>query len=158
MNIPIGFRIEHRRIDFQSRFGYAPDMVEAAEQVFVLYDPTEQLDAMHAALFERRNVTRFRAPFFGGALQTDFRTLEILPRLLLAMADDTLDTRTFAELLRARRHYPPYLRKLLARLDAADREALSAMLCRSVIARMNAPRFRRRLAQIEGREPAPDAT
>ncbi len=142
-----------RRADFTDRYGFAPDMIDAADRAFVVYDPYERLDAMHSALFERRNVTRFRAPFFGGALQTDFRTLEILPQMLTALSEDKLTPSLFAAMLRARRSYPPYLRKLLARLDAAERDPLSAMLCRSVLARMNAPRFRRRLAQIEGREP-----
>lgn len=141
-----------RRTDFTERYGFAPDMIDAADHGFVIYDPYERLDAMHAALFARRNVTRYRAPFFGGALQTDFRTLDILPKLLTHMAEGTLDTAAFAKLLRARRHYPPYLRRLLARTDAAERDDLSAMLCRNVLSRMNAPRFRRRLSQIEGTE------
>jgi hypothetical protein len=140
---------EMRRTDFTSRYGFAPDMIDAAQQAYVIYDPYERLDAMHSALFERRNVMRFRAPFFGNALQTDFRTLDLLPRLLVDVAEDRLDAASFAAYLRERRSYPPYLRKLLGRLDAQDRDTLTAMLCRNVTARMNAPRFRRRLAQLE---------
>ena len=60
---------EMRRTSFRDRFGYAPDMLDAAQQAFVLYDPREEYDAMHAALFARSNVTRLRLPFMGAALQ-----------------------------------------------------------------------------------------
>ena len=141
-----------RREDFTSRYGFAPDMIDAAEKVWVLYDPYERLDAMHSALFERSNVDRYRMPFFGGALQTDLRLMDILPKLLLEVADGTLDAARFAAHMRARRDHPPYLRKLLARTDASQRDKLSLMLCRHVTARMNAPRFRRRLAQLEAQK------
>ena len=35
-----------------SRYGYAPDMLDAAHRGWVLYDPRERLDAMHSALLE----------------------------------------------------------------------------------------------------------
>ncbi|ETA51537.1 hypothetical protein [Ponticoccus alexandrii] len=144
--------IEMRRQSFTDRYGYAPDMIEAAQQGYVLYDPRERLDSMHAALFARPNVTRLRMPFMGTALQADLRALDLLPSLLTAVAEDRLTTETFARVLRARRDHPPYLRRLLARLDAEGRKGLARRLCRNVVARMEAPRFRRRLAQLE----APD--
>ncbi|WP_425098274.1 phosphoadenosine phosphosulfate reductase [Tropicibacter sp. S64] len=145
---------ELRRLNFTARYGYAPDMVDAAARAYVLYDPRERLDAMHSALFERKNVTRFRMPFWGDALQSDLMALDLLPKLLEAVAEDQLDTASFAALMRARRDYPPYLRKLLARTDADERLALSRMLCANVVGRMHAPRFKRRLAQIDGEEEA----
>ncbi|KUF11427.1 hypothetical protein [Pseudoponticoccus marisrubri] len=141
--------VEMRRHDFTSRYGFAPDMIDAAQMAYLVYDPRERLDAMHSALFERRNVRRFRAPFMGGALQSELRALDILPLLLESVAEDKLDTARFAELLRARRDHPPYLRKLLSRLDADERDGLSRLLCRNVVGRMHAPRFRRRLQQLE---------
>ena len=141
--------VEMRRTSFTDRYGYAPDMLDAATRAHVIYDPRERLDAMHAALFERRNVRRFRMPFMGGALQTDILTLDLLPSLLNAVADDILDAGLFARMLRARRDHTPYLRKLLARLDAEGREHLARLLCQNVISRMHAPRFRRRLAALD---------
>lgn len=143
---------DQRRRDFTSRYGFAPDMLDAAHHAWVIYDPRERLDAMHSALFERRNVTRFRMPFMGGALQSDLLALDLLPSMLRAIAEDRLDTRAFAAMLRARRDHPPYLRKLLARLDAEDRKGLARLLCQNVVGRMHAPRFRRRLAQLEAEE------
>jgi hypothetical protein len=45
-----------RRTDFTGRYGYAPDMLDAAEQAYVIYDPYERLDAAYAAMFTRSNV------------------------------------------------------------------------------------------------------
>ncbi|MDU8913337.1 phosphoadenosine phosphosulfate reductase [Aestuariicoccus sp. MJ-SS9] len=138
-----------RRTDFTERYGYAPDMLDASDRAYVLYDPREQLDAMHSALFERRNVTRFRLPFMGDALQGDLIELDLIVPLLTAAADGSLDTAGFARMLRARRGHAPYLRKLLARLEAEGRPLLAEWLCRNVVGRMNAPRFRRKLEQLQ---------
>ncbi|MCT4559356.1 MAG: phosphoadenosine phosphosulfate reductase [Pelagimonas sp.] len=145
---------EQRRMDFTSRYGYAPDMIDAASAAYVIYDPHQMQDAMHSALFERRNVTRFRVPFMGGALLNDFRTMDLLPSLLTAVAEDRLTTQTFARLMRARRQHMPYLRKLLAHTDREQRLTLSRWICANVGPRMSAPRFRRRLEQIEAMDAA----
>lgn len=146
---------EQRRRDFTSRYGFAPDMLDAAQRAHVLYDPHEQLDAMHSALFERHNVRRLRMPFMGGALLSDLLALDLVPSLLSAVADDRLTPQLFARMMRARRDYAPYLRKLLARLDAEDRKGLTRLLCQNVVTRMNAPRFRRRLALLEAEDDSP---
>lgn len=142
--------VEQRRRDFAGRYGFAPDMIDGAMATHVLFDPRERLDAMHAALFARPGVTRHRLPFMGGALQAELAALDLMGPLLEAVADDRLDTATMARLWRARRDHLPYLRRLLARLDADGRTGLTQMLCGQVTARMHAPRFQRRLAQIDG--------
>lgn len=149
--------VEMRRISFTNRYGYAPDMLDAAAQAVVLYDQYQTLDAMHAALFTRSNVDKLRMPFMGGALQDDLQDMDLTATLLLTLAEGKLDTLSFAQLLRARRNHAPYLRRLLAHLDAADRPGMALRLCRNVVARMNAPRFRRRLAALEAAlDPSPD--
>ena len=135
-----------RRTDFTSRYGYAPDMLDGATAAYVVYDPREQLDAMHAALFTRPNTRKLRLRHMGDAIQTDLLEMDQLLPLMLAIADDTLDDLTFAQMMRARRNHPPYLRNLLATLDGEDREMLALALARNVTTRMNAPRFARRLA------------
>jgi hypothetical protein len=148
--------VEQRRMDFTTRYGYAPDMIDAADQVYVVHDPYERLDAMHSALFERRNVARYRVPFMGAALLGEFRALDILPAMMVAAAEAKLDVNTFAGLTRIRRKHLPYLRKLLYRLDALERYELSKMLCRYVGEHYSAPRFRRRLEQLEAMDAAAD--
>jgi hypothetical protein len=135
-----------RRTDFTSRYGYAPDMLDGAQAAYVVYDPREHLDAMHAALFTRPNTRKLRLRHMGDAIQTDLLEMDQLLPLLRAIADDTLDDLTFAQMMRARRDHPPYLRNVLAALDSDDREMLALALARNVTARMNAPRFARRLA------------
>ena len=139
-----------RRTSFTNRYGYAPDMLDAADQAFVLYDPAEDLDAMHAALFTRPNVTKLRMRFMGGALQTDLMEMQILLRLLAKVGTGKLDEDSFAKLYRARRDYNRYLRGLMARLDSRERYYMTALLCRNVVRRLvTAPRFRHRFAALE---------
>lgn len=140
---------EKRRTDFTSRYGYAPDMLDACEQAFVLYDPVERLDAMHAALFTRAGVTQFRLRNMGDAIQGDLMAMRMLIPLLERAADGTLDQATFANLYRARRTYPAYLRRVMAALDAEERTHLTYMMARNVTSRMKAPRFQRRLAELD---------
>ncbi|WP_298912668.1 phosphoadenosine phosphosulfate reductase [uncultured Roseobacter sp.] len=143
--------VEMRRTDFTQRYGYAPDMLDAASETFILYDPAEAEDAMHAALYTRPGVTKLRLPHMGAALQTDLLQLEVLFPLMKAAADGNLTPLFFARLARARRVHLPYLRKLLARLEQDERSALIAALCHNVTQRMRAPRFESRLKQIRGR-------
>ncbi len=140
---------EMRRTSFRDRFGYAPDMLDAAQQAFVLYDPREEYDAMHAALFARSNVTRLRLPFMGAALQTQLMDMEILYPLLTLAGLGKLDARSFYRMYRARRDNVNYLRNLMGHLDKIERPYLNMLLCRNVITRKNAPKFRRRLDQLE---------
>ena len=141
-----------RRTDFTDRFGFAPDMVDGAARVHVIYDPAETLDAMHAALFTKSNVTKFRMPYMGEALQSHLLFMKRLFPLIQAAAEGRLDTGYFAGLYRARRNHLPYLRRLLTRLEGADRSGLTEMLCRHVTARFTAPRFARRLRTLEAGE------
>lgn len=138
-----------RRTSFTDRYGYAPDMLDAAAQGFILFDPTEDLDAMHAALFTRPNATKLRLRHMGVALQGDLIEIDILEELLVAVAEGTLTEQRFAQLARARRNHPPYLRNLLGHLDTTQRPYLATMLCRNVVSRMHAPRIRRRLDALE---------
>jgi hypothetical protein len=140
-----------RARDFTSRYGYAPDMLEAAEAAFVLYDPREALDAMHAALFTRPNVTKLRMRFMGDALQTDLLDMGLWEDLLTGAAEGHLNAESFAQLYRARRDYRPYLRNLLQTLDRAGRDALTLMLCRNVTGRMRARMFSAHQARLESR-------
>lgn len=148
---------DQRGRDFTSRYGYAPDMIDAADQAYVVFDPHEVFDAMHAALFMRPNVTALRMPVMGGALQMDLMVLEALIPMLRLAAEGALDRPSFARLWRNRRDHLPYLRKLLARLDAHEHEDLALLLCRYVTERMEAPRFARRLQSADG-DAHPEAT
>lgn len=149
--------VEMRRTDFTSRYGYAPDMLDACKEAFVLYDPAEHLDAMHATLFAHAGARSLRLRNMGGALQSDLMRMNILVPLLEQAANGDLDGDSFAKLYRARRDYPPYLRRIMAALDAGARTGLTYVLARNVTSRMKAPRFKRRLAEIEAARDAENA-
>lgn len=139
-----------RRLDFTSRYGYAPDMTEGAAQVWLVHDPLNRDDAAHAALFRRNWVTVFNARRTGEATQAALATMGILDPLLETAMTGMLDMGGYARLWRARRTNPAYLKQILADAAAAKRPGLEAMICRSVTRRMKAPRFARRLAELTG--------
>lgn len=138
-----------RRINFTDRYGYAPEMTEGAGDVYILYDPEEQLDAMHAALFTKPFVQKLRCPHLGQYIELALLQMEVLPKLLARAGSGTLSAAAFHRLYRARRNHGGYLRNLLSRLQDDDRALLSAYVCRSVLTRKQAPRIRKRLEQVQ---------
>ena len=137
-------RFHHmRRTSFTDRYGYAPDMLDAANRAFILYDPGFDEDAMHAALFTRANVSNIRCPHLDGRIDLFFRRMDLLKPLLQIAAQRNLRAADFHAALRQRRNYLPYLRSLLGEIETANRHMLAALMCRSVLARINIPRFRR---------------
>jgi len=137
-----------RAMDFTSRYGYAPDMSQGADQLYVIYDPREPLDAMHAALFHGPQTTLLPVPGLGDTIQSDLLEMSVLFRILAKAGTGKLDPQSFYRLMRARRSHPPYLRNLLGALDRDRRTALAERLCRFVVSRQSAPKFQRRLDEI----------
>lgn len=110
-----------RRLDFSGRFGFAPAMLDAAEQAFILHDPRHKLDAMHAALFTRPNVTVLRLPDLGPQTAHALAGLGVLEGLVDLLSDGALTPATSAHLLRARRTDPDWLARLVQTcLDAGQ--------------------------------------
>ncbi|MFD1343486.1 phosphoadenosine phosphosulfate reductase [Litorisediminicola beolgyonensis] len=103
---------EMRALSFSDRYGYAPDMIEAAMQATLLYDPRETEDAMHAALFRRKNVTRVPLRSFGPALEGTLVGMEMLDALLVAAAGGEVTPALIGRLSRSRHDHAPYLRRL----------------------------------------------
>ena len=139
-------RFDHmRRISFTDRYGYAPDMLDAADRAFILYDPKEREDAMHAALFTRSNVTKLRCDHLDREIEAFFGRAGSLGTMVSKAMDGTLEAADFHRLFRARRGYMPYLRRLLGSVEAKQRPFLTGLLCRSVSNDSKAPRFIRQL-------------
>lgn len=145
-----------RRLDFTSRYGYAPDMIDGCGAVFVMFDPTVTEDAMHAALFRASHVTMLRTPYLANRIEEALTLLDLLPKLITSAATGKLTPQVFAALWRKRRDFGPYLRGLLGRTEGANHTRRAIWLCRSVTSRMSAPRFKKRLAELEARENAGD--
>ena len=142
-----------RRLDFTSRYGYAPDMIDAAEQVTVVHDPRHAADAVHAALFRRPNVTTLRAAHAGARLEQILDQAGLIPALLELAMEDRLDRAAFARLWRARRDNALYLRGLLRQLESADHPARLARLCRHGLTTPEAAHYARRLEALPGAAP-----
>jgi hypothetical protein len=139
-----------RRLDFTTRYGYAPDMLEGAAHVTVVHDPTLPVEAMHAALFRAPYITRLSAHHVGDAAEAHFTQTAILSDLVeLAMAGK-LDQGRFARLWRARRSSTSYLNALIDKTIASGRSKQEIMIYRSATQRLRVPRFARRLAKLTG--------
>lgn len=143
---------EARRLDFTSRFGYAPMMVETAQAVFIVHDPSVSEDAMHASLFKGDNTHQFNCTYLGPDAQRGLLAMDILPELIERAMDGNLDGPSFAALWRARRSHIPYLRTLMHRIEASeDHDRLLARFCRQIADRGNRPLFAKKLAELKGR-------
>ena len=138
-----------RRLDFTDRYGFAPDMVEGAQDVFVFYDPEQRDDAMHAALFNRAHVSRIRCRFFGPRLEEDLQATGVLRDAIESACLGHLDAADIHEGLRARRDHPAYVLRLLARLEVEARWGLVLRLCRWAEDAFGLPRFAHARARAE---------
>ena len=140
--------IAARKLDFTSRYGYAPDMLEGAAHVTVIHDPSIMADAAQASLFRAPYITRLNARHLGDNLGVSLTQMGLLPALLDKAMLHELTPAAFAKLWRLRRDNAPYLRGLLHKAEVAGRTGHEVMICRSVTRRMRAPRFERRLARL----------
>lgn len=138
-----------RRTDFTARFGYGPDMLEAADKAFIVYDQENELDAMHASLFTRPNVTKIRVRFLDTNLEAAFLRMQVLYRMLAQLSADKLTPVNIAKLLRARQKDAPYQFTLLRHLQAQERHRLVIHLCNDVLRRRNGRPFRKALTHAE---------
>ncbi|MCF8512350.1 MAG: phosphoadenosine phosphosulfate reductase [Rhodobacteraceae bacterium] len=139
-----------RQLDFTSRYGYAPDMLEGAGKVVVIHDLTLREEAMHSALFRAPWVTRLSAPLMGERIEWALRNMGVLPTLIEAAMAGKLTSALFATEWRKRRAFSPYLKALLEKAENAKRRGQAIAICRSVTQRLKAPHFARRLAKLTG--------
>lgn len=149
-----------RRLDFSSRFGFAPDMIEGAGQVFVLYDPWQQVDAVHAAMFRGPQVEKLRARHIGRDPQAELARMGILRPLIDSACAGTMEPASFHRLWRARRDTPQYLGRLVARVQAQKRPRRLVQALRAALTRTDHPRLRQALTEAEAaltRSPSPGA-
>lgn len=138
-----------RRIEFRSRYGYAPDMTEGTGQVFAFHDPGVVQDAMHVSLFAGPWVTPVRMPHVAGRTEWAVGQMGLMPDLLQRAMKGSLTLAAWAQMWRARRGFGPYLKGILAANEDAGKKRRAIAVCSSVTKRLNAPRFRRRMAELQ---------
>jgi hypothetical protein len=137
--------------DFEGRYGYAPDMLEAAGQAAVLYDPELEEDAMHAALFRRDGVMRLRCTGLAYEIDEHLGTMGVLEPLARAALEGELTAPQFWRLFRARRQHFGYLHALMRRLRDDGRLTMAMRVCRHGVEATGRPFFRKRLQLMEER-------
>lgn len=141
--------VKGRLLDFNNRFGYAPAMLDGAKQAIVVNDPHVPAEAMHATLFRAPHVLRLSAPLLGERLQETFAAMDILDPMLSDAMAGRLTRLRFAQLLRKRRDFAPYLNALLEHAARTGRTKLQIMICQSVLSRLKSNRFAKRLAKLQ---------
>ncbi|RPE71138.1 hypothetical protein EDD53_0251 [Pacificibacter maritimus] len=134
-----------RRMDFSTRYGFAPDMVDAADNVWVLYDPTVPDDAMHAALFNRPHTTLRPIRNFGTDPEFELLEMKAIEPIVKAAMSDGLTQRKLTQALRNRREHGGYLRRLLTEVTSKKRPQLTIQLCEHALKSRNGWRFRKAL-------------
>ncbi|MCG6904554.1 MAG: phosphoadenosine phosphosulfate reductase [Rhodobacter sp.] len=138
---------EAKRLHFDTRYGYAPDMVEGAQNAFILYDPYRALDHVHASLFQGPNITRLRCRHLDGLIEYALHEMDLMHRTIEMAASGTLTEQGFYKLLRARRTHSRYLRTLVYALGKRNRPTHVATVCKHVLNNgMGGPFFRKNLA------------
>ncbi len=140
---------KQRRLSFTDRYGFAPDMLEGVGAGYVIFDPNQSLDAMHAALLARPFVQLLACRHLGANAELALTEMDVLEPMLTQALAGGFDAAGFWRLYRARRNAPRYLRHLAGRLESAGRPWLEALLCRNVVSRLGGPRFRNRLAVLD---------
>ncbi|MCB1389748.1 MAG: phosphoadenosine phosphosulfate reductase [Rhodobacteraceae bacterium] len=138
-----------RKLDFTSRFGFAPDMCEGAADVYIVYDPIQQVDAVHAAMFRGPHVHRLRARHIGRDPQADLARVNVLRPLIDAACAGTLSPRRFYSLWRARRGSAHYLGRLIGRLQTMNRPGLLLRALRTANELVDHPQLREALNRAE---------
>ncbi|PWE33727.1 phosphoadenosine phosphosulfate reductase [Maritimibacter sp. 55A14] len=126
---------EARRMNFTDRYGYAPEMIEAADAMLLLYDPTVAEDAMHAAQFTGEHVTKLRCRHMAGTLPGMFAGTDLLGRMLDALRGGRTSRAGFAALMRTRHDHRPYLRQFTRRVGRNERPDLLARCTAAILAR-----------------------
>ncbi len=143
-------RYKSARMDnFEGRYGYAPEMIDAAANVFIAYDPVQRLDAIHAALFRKPHVTTLPCPLLGAALDRAFDRMGIHDVLIKLAMDDALDGSRFRKLLRARRYDQNYTRSLIRQLIKTGHPRLAITICNYMLRRGDDAFFSKQLAKLQ---------
>lgn len=133
-----------RRLSFTDRYGFAPQMLEAADRAFIFFDPRVQPDAIHAAFFTGDNTVLVPMPMFGTELLLDLTRMGVLGTLLAQAAQPAgLVAADIHTALKARGSYLPYLRNVVARLAASGQWLRLAKVTRLLSERFGGRRFRK---------------
>lgn len=147
---------EQRRLCFTDRYGYAPDMIDAANHAFIAFDPLQRFDAIHAALFTRENMTALRCTGLGNRPDVALDAMGVHHDMIVAAMNKTLTEVAFHVAMRKRRAYGPYLRTLYMRMIQTGHPKMAANVCAYVLRDKEDPFFAKKLKELadEGHMPS----
>ena len=139
---------DQRRKSFTDRYGYAPDMIDAANHAFIAFDPLQRFDAIHAALFTRENMTALRCTGLGNRPDVALDAMGVHHDLIVAAMNKTLTENGFNDAVRNRRDHGPYLRTLYMRMIQTGHPKLAANVCAYVLRQGDDPFFAKKLQDL----------
>ena len=148
--------IAQRRHDFTHRFGYAPDMIDAVNHAYIVVDPLQRFDAMHAGMFTRSNVTALRCTGLGNRLDLALDAMEIHDDLIKCAMFKTIDLGMFNNAMRKGRDNPTYLLNPYSSMIKTGHPKLAANVCAYVLRSGDDTFFARKLEELvsQGHEPS----
>jgi hypothetical protein len=139
-----------RRLDWRRRFGYGPDMIDGAAQVYVLCDPDVDEDAMHAALYRKPFVTRLACRHLGPEPERALAEMDILRPLIQGACDGSLTSATWAQMWRARRGHAGWLRNVVVRLIEGPSRRREGVFLRAALRQVPGHRrLRKRMEELD---------
>lgn len=138
-----------RRLDFRSRFGFAPSMLEAARAAYVVYDSANRVDSMHATLFRRPFVTMLRSPRLGRDTAAGLERIGALQSLIETAMRRRLTRARFFDMMRKRRDDPTYLKELVARAAKGNHPSLTIVAAHHALALKKSDKVRKHLKRAE---------
>lgn len=117
-----------RGLDFTGRYSYAPAMLDAASQAYLIHDPKVPEDGGHATLFAQPFIQHLKAPYLGAQIEEELIGLGVLRSMLLAAGEARLCARTFHQAWRWRGDSAVYLHGLLTELETRGQTTRAARL------------------------------
>lgn len=147
---------KHRRLNFTDRYGFAPDMIDAAKKVYVVFDSAQRMDASHAAIFTKSNVTALPLAGLGARLDLAMDQIEMTTSFTLAAMEGSLDQALHTKAMKARRTNNSYLRFLFMRMLRSGHPVMAANICSHVLKRTDDAFFTKQIAELkeQGHKPS----
>ena len=132
-------------LTFDGRYSFAPESVSNIKSAYLVYDPTMDLDRMHADLFLSNNVQKLNCRFMGHRIASAMHEMGILKDFVERVVEDRFDNQVFYKTLRRRKSYTRYLKSLLSNLQEKDKHYFSATVCSYYLLKWKGPHFRHAL-------------
>lgn len=132
--------------NWDGRYHDSAAEIATARQVYILYDPMNRMDRLHAQRFSGHNVVHLATPFFGHGIPGVLLEMNILKQVMREGVAGILTPVGFARMMRHRRSTSKYWKCLIEALIRSNRMAAGAHYCRRMLETESTPYFRYRLA------------